>query len=638
MQTSTFLLLQLRFFALTLMSLLPFHGAAQSTFFKSYNSGTNLSSAIFDELNNTVYLSGRNGNNGNDAVILQVSDLDGTANWVLADDGDDRNGPSSNQMWDEFSDIQLNSAGSIIGGGLSTSYSDGQGRFYLAEYSNTGVNQWSADDDYAGNQGDVIGAISLLPNDSIFSAGTTSNGQMIAYSKYDANGDNNDLITLLTPYGFNQIEASAMKSNGAFVVCGFTNAFSGTYAMIFQVNRDGTTLDWFKTYHLGGSIGYTNQYVFFDILVDSNDDILIAGYTDHSSYTAGGYDQFVTKFDGSGNVIWSTLYGMANEDQAYGLTLKGDGSILTTGRIDPVGAPINADLSISALDANGNFQWMTGIANPLSPTDNERGIAIQEMGDLSIMVAGHVPGQKMLLMRTGSTGEVLGCNAHTSYVPTVVDITSEWTVTDRVFDVPSFNYFPNTAVTPGSIVPVETTAGAMGTTDLCPITVLPVTMGEMAVDCSGSDAFTLHWQTLSELNNHYFSIYGGNDLINWERIAVINGAGNSNNVTSYSWTSEIPYEYVFIEQTDFNGATERFDPMSVGQCFEDELHIYQQNGQLYVSGSDILEMQLLDTKGRIISILPKEQYFVPIEHLSSGAYILQIHVKNKGWMCRKLIL
>ncbi len=77
---------------------------------------------------------------------------------------------------------------------------------------------------------------------------------------------------------------------------------------------------------------------------------------------------------------------------------------------------------------------------------------------------------------------------------------------------------------------------------------------------------TLYWQTASEENNDYFTIERSADGINYNTIATIKGSGNSNNTINYTYSDKHPINktsYYRLTQTDYNGESETFDPVSV---------------------------------------------------------------------------
>jgi hypothetical protein len=66
----------------------------------------------------------------------------------------------------------------------------------------------------------------------------------------------------------------------------------------------------------------------------------------------------------------------------------------------------------------------------------------------------------------------------------------------------------------------------------------------------------LLWSTASELNNDFFTIYRSLDGVEFEQVAVLDGAGSSNNMIVYSFSDNSPYSgisYYRLKQTDFSG-------------------------------------------------------------------------------------
>ncbi|MFN5418257.1 MAG: hypothetical protein ACK5B9_14460 [Flavobacteriia bacterium] len=67
----------------------------------------------------------------------------------------------------------------------------------------------------------------------------------------------------------------------------------------------------------------------------------------------------------------------------------------------------------------------------------------------------------------------------------------------------------------------------------------------------------LKWSTLSEENNHYFTLERSSDGVDWRSIAIQDGQGNSSELKEYSYND---YEFIQggvnyyrLKQTDFNG-------------------------------------------------------------------------------------
>ncbi|MEQ8243222.1 T9SS type A sorting domain-containing protein [Fulvivirga sp.] len=76
----------------------------------------------------------------------------------------------------------------------------------------------------------------------------------------------------------------------------------------------------------------------------------------------------------------------------------------------------------------------------------------------------------------------------------------------------------------------------------------------------------LDWSTASELNNDYFTIERSSDGLSFESVATVTGAGNSSETLNYSFVDRNPLfgkSYYRLKQTDFDGASETFEPIAV---------------------------------------------------------------------------
>ena len=96
-------------------------------------------------------------------------------------------------------------------------------------------------------------------------------------------------------------------------------------------------------------------------------------------------------------------------------------------------------------------------------------------------------------------------------------------------------------------------------------TILNITLTYFdAVLSNGS--VNLEWTTISELNNDYFIVQRSEDGMNWMDLAEVDGAGNSSVELNYSVLDVKPLlgiSYYRLQQFDFDGDTETFDPLAV---------------------------------------------------------------------------
>jgi len=76
----------------------------------------------------------------------------------------------------------------------------------------------------------------------------------------------------------------------------------------------------------------------------------------------------------------------------------------------------------------------------------------------------------------------------------------------------------------------------------------------------------LDWIVASQVNNDYYTIEKSLDAYNWEELAMLPGAGNSNQEMSYTIYDENPivgHNYYRLTQTDYDGRFESFRPIAV---------------------------------------------------------------------------
>ena len=172
---------------------------------------------------------------------------------------------------------------------------------------------------------------------------------------------------------------------------------------------------------------------------------------------------------------------------------------------------------------------------------------------------------------------------------------------------------------------------------------LPVNMLEFSAVCF-ADATQINWTTASETNNKSFTLERSSDLNKWEFVAEIAGAGNSNTPINYQYSDHRQGSVVYyrLKQTDFDGKSETFGPVTVScndktpsfNCYPNPF-----TNQIVVSWQNIEAEQgsivLHDITGRVVlrqnmnlSDLEHKTIELSLSHLASGTYSLTVHVGN----------
>ncbi len=176
---------------------------------------------------------------------------------------------------------------------------------------------------------------------------------------------------------------------------------------------------------------------------------------------------------------------------------------------------------------------------------------------------------------------------------------------------------------------------------------LPIELLSFTGECNNQN-IVFKWITATENNNDYFSIEQSIDGLNWENIRNIPGAGNSTSEITYSFIDFDRYDdisYYRLKQTDFDGHTKVYSPISVKKCFEmnDLLSIVPNPAidliNINYDGDidQVLSTSIYDVFGKLVYF--QKGYFstIPVENIQEGIYYLHL-VLESGIIVRKFCL
>ncbi len=97
----------------------------------------------------------------------------------------------------------------------------------------------------------------------------------------------------------------------------------------------------------------------------------------------------------------------------------------------------------------------------------------------------------------------------------------------------------------------------------CPVSVLPVELGDFDGKYNGIDANELTWITLSERNASHYNVERSIDGVHWEKVNYQNAIGNTMTESSYYFNDRYfvqgKVNYYRLNQTDFNGVNTIFN-------------------------------------------------------------------------------
>ena len=106
---------------------------------------------------------------------------------------------------------------------------------------------------------------------------------------------------------------------------------------------------------------------------------------------------------------------------------------------------------------------------------------------------------------------------------------------------------------------------------------LPIELISFNAEHLGGDTnpvVLINWDIASQVNNDYFEIQRSVDVEEWHTVETVTGAGNSNTQMSYSVIDTKPLygiSYYRLKQTDYDGQSKSFHPVSVSISSEEKI-------------------------------------------------------------------
>ena len=178
---------------------------------------------------------------------------------------------------------------------------------------------------------------------------------------------------------------------------------------------------------------------------------------------------------------------------------------------------------------------------------------------------------------------------------------------------------------------------------------LPVLFNSFYATKSNSNV-VLNWSTAMEHNNKNFEVQRSFDGSTWTVIAIMLGAGNSENITAYSYTDKnmtAAVAYYRIRQVDIDGKYE-YSTIKIIRSNETTpaAKIYASSNTVNIEFNQEIKnpvtVRIIDMNGRVIGQKDNQQasYRITINmnnHIT-GMYIVQLN-DNAGWNeVKKVIL
>jgi hypothetical protein len=144
----------------------------------------------------------------------------------------------------------------------------------------------------------------------------------------------------------NDYSSLILPTEGGYMIVGSTQVIGkGADILIVRTDLQGNII-WKK------NCGGTSDEGASSIIQIQSGDYIVTGAT--SSYGAGGYDIFIMKMDGNGNIYWFKTYGSQSTERAGDILEESDGSMIVTGQDFGYA---DYDVLLLKTDSQGNILW-----------------------------------------------------------------------------------------------------------------------------------------------------------------------------------------------------------------------------------------------------------------------------------------
>jgi hypothetical protein len=168
---------------------------------------------------------------------------------------------------------------------------------------------------------------------------------------------------------------------------------------------------------------------------------------------------------------------------------------------------------------------------------------------------------------------------------------------------------------------------------------ITIPIGTLPIELIGFDgkrtqsSVNLSWTTASETNNDYFTVERSVNGVDYEFVAKVKGAGNSNQKLNYSLDDQYvsnEVRYYRLKQTDFDGTTVTFKPISIDPVVVNDarIEVYPNPNAsstitFTAASPELYELTVISTSGQRIHSQTVANSTISLPDLTSGLYALQ---------------
>lgn len=233
--------------------------------------------------------------------------------------------------------------------------------------------------------------------------------------------------------------------------------------------------------------------------------------------------------------------------------------------------------------------------------------------------------------------------------------TFTWSATSGTINSGAGTFSPNVS-SPGTYSLTVTNANGCASSASVALTlincvILPIELTYFKGECVNNNEINLYWQTATERNNDYFLVQRMKETeSDFSTIAKINGKGNSNTLSNYSYsdkrlfTEEKSTIYYLLKQIDFDGTHHYSKPIAINNCSENAIPIIYPNpssGLIFIkniSSLDNFSYEVYNAVGKKISSGNLTEESTEINLDSHGQGVFCVLVSNEFMKIQKKII
>jgi hypothetical protein len=152
---------------------------------------------------------------------------------------------------------------------------------------------------------------------------------------------------------------------------------------------------------------------------------------------------------------------------------------------------------------------------------------------------------------------------------------------------------------------------------------LPVSLVSLSAERTPEGA-EIRWVTAAEINNAFFLIQRSSNMIDWEDAGMEEGMGTSSVGRSYIFVDATPQTYYRLMQVDFDGTSEIFGPVALGETLDLSAPSVTRTGDYFrIQANGLFRFQYANMAGQVFAQGEAEDGFLlPIQ--SSGFAFFQV--------------